>query len=106
MPKYFIYEGVPVACSTKSGKAHDKFMADNEHLDGCEVSEEEYAIANDVLRKEDRLRQRRAAYNNGDYIDALMKLFNSKRLAGEDLPDYLDDAVQHWLGVKRDIPLD
>lgn len=43
-------------------------------------------------------------YTNGDYIDALMKEANVRRMGGEDLPVDLDNAVNHWLGVKKKHP--
>ena len=43
-------------------------------------------------------------YRNGDYIDALMKDANLRRLNGEDVNEDLDNALNHWLSVKAEHP--
>lgn len=57
----------------------------------------------DFVKKSYR-EKRLEEYTNGDYIDALMKEANVRRMGGEDLPVDLDNAVNHWLGVKKKHP--
>ncbi len=50
-------------------------------------------------------RQRATAYPNvGDQLDALMKEFNARRLAGEKLTSNLDQVMGAWLSVKAKYP--
>lgn len=106
MAKYFIYGGAPVKCPTSTGKRHDKFMADNDHLIGHECTQEEYDSLCAAQDREARRHMRRMAYANGDYIDSLMKQFNLMRLNGTDLCEDMDASLAHWLKVKQDIPID
>lgn len=47
---------------------------------------------------------RQGEYNNGDYIDAIMGEMNYRRSQGEKMTQPMDDALGHWLGVKRKFP--
>lgn len=105
MVRYYNYKGSPVKFSGTQAKL-DKFVADNEHLVGYESTKAVY----DGQVKEAALAakrdKRRREYKNGDYVDAIMKWLNSRRLSGEDVPQELDDALGHWLSVKAANPLD
>lgn len=106
MSKYYVYNGVAVKCPTSSGKKYDRFIADNEHLVGCECTKQQYDAALAECGRSRKIAKRRKAYANGDYIDAIMKQFNLMRLNGDDLCQDMDAALAHWLNVKQDIPLD
>lgn len=48
---------------------------------------------------------RREAYPViGDQLDAILKGFNTRRMAGENLPDDLDSIINQWLAVKAEYP--
>ena len=82
--KYFVYNGIPTEFPYSSGKKWEKFIADNEHLVGCEVSEAEHAAA-------------KKAAEPVDYVHAIMQQMNQDRLQGKEMVQEMDQALAHWL---------
>lgn len=58
----------------------------------------------EYLKTVEHVKPRKALYDNGDYVDSLMKDANLRRLAGENLHEDLDKSLGHWLGVKKKVP--
>lgn len=75
---------------------------------------EEYEISRNLAIRalEDKLDIERAKrancyWKDGDVLDALLKQWNYERMAkGRDFIQEVDALLNHWLDVKRDIPLD
>lgn len=94
--KYYIYEGQPTSFPFSSGKKYSKFIADNGHLKGHEVSKSEYEAALAVVEDLNKMAQ----YKVLEYLHALMSQANHDRLGGKDLVEPLDKMVNHWLSLQ------
>ena len=87
MKKYYNYNNSPVEFSG-TAKKYEKFIKDNDHLVGYEVTKTEF----------DKIKPKQY-HNIEDYIIALMKQANQDRLNGKDLIQDLDDALGKFLQV-------
>jgi len=91
MKKYYKYkfaeQDIPVEFNG-TAKKFEKFIADNDHLIGSEVTKTEF----------DKIKPKQG-HNIEDYVIALMKQANQDRLNGKDLIQDLDDALGKFLQV-------
>jgi hypothetical protein len=90
-----------------SDKDFDQWVAIQDHLIGCEVTEEEY---NELLPKLERAkiqRQRRARYEeelpDGDQLDVLWKALEAVAAGGE-LPAEAIEVLATRRKIKKELP--
>jgi len=73
MAKYWNYNGTIVACKS-TGKKLEKFVADNDHLEGHEIEKEEYESLLASEEIENIRHKRRKEYPQiSDQLDEIMK---------------------------------
>jgi len=93
MKKYYNYkfeeQDTPVEFNG-TAKKYEKFIKDNDHLVGSEVTKTEF----------DKIKPKKY-HDIKEYIFALMKQANQDRLGGKDLIQDLDDALGKFLQVDK-----
>lgn len=104
MPKYFVHNGVPVEFPTKSGKAHDSFMAENPHLADSEVDKAAFDAAREEKERDEvRVARAREYPPIGDQLDAIMKWLATE--TEFTVPAELKSIAMSCMSVKSRHPL-
>lgn len=104
MVRYFIYNDAPVKV-TGTASEIEAFLSNNEHLADARVTKTQFDAKFKEAQQAQARDNRRQAYRNGDYIDALIKQMNYDRMNGRELVQDMDDAIGHWSGVKDKFPI-
>jgi len=85
----------------KKGELGEIVKLSKKDAEALEKTQNEQLIE---INKQTIIQSRRLSYENGDYIDALMKDALDRQEGGEGLHPELKTALEHWSKVKEKYP--